>query len=209
MILHGENLIIKIDGTAIAAAKSCAVQIDCEQTKVSSPTDGEWEHYKPGRKSWSVTTSHLVTGLAQNVVMIGSVVQLSMHVSAPQGEVAGIPFGRRLEVDEILLQSAANPDAIIFDTNTNTFCAEVKNVDPLRPSVYMNNWTGRTQVYITPKVGAIYRDAEDTLWVWNGTTLVEVAELSGSAIVKTWQGTFSKNSLAQGQFSFQGNGPLK
>lgn len=60
MILQGKNLIVKADGSVIAAAKSCTLNIDCETIKVSSPTDGQWEHVIAGMKSWSVSTTHLL-----------------------------------------------------------------------------------------------------------------------------------------------------
>lgn len=60
MILQGKNLIVKANGDVIAAAKSCTLNIDCEIIKVSSPTDGQWEHIIAGMKSWSVSTTHLL-----------------------------------------------------------------------------------------------------------------------------------------------------
>ena len=60
MILQGKNLIVKADGSVIAAAKSCTLNIECDLIKVSSPTDGQWEHIIAGMKSWSVSTTHLL-----------------------------------------------------------------------------------------------------------------------------------------------------
>ena len=60
MILQGKNLIVRANGEVIAAAKSCTLNIDCEIIKVSSPTDGQWEHIIAGMKSWSVSTTHLL-----------------------------------------------------------------------------------------------------------------------------------------------------
>ena len=60
MILQGKNLIIVVNSSVIAAAKSCTLNVDCEKIKVSSPTDGQWEHVIAGMKSWSLSTSHLV-----------------------------------------------------------------------------------------------------------------------------------------------------
>lgn len=60
MILQGKNLIVKADGSVIAAAKSCTLNIECEIIEVSSPTDGQWKHIIAGMKSWSVSTSHLL-----------------------------------------------------------------------------------------------------------------------------------------------------
>lgn len=59
-MLQGRNLIIAINGSTIAAAKSCSVDVQADTIKVSSPTDGEWEHIIAGRKSWQVQTSHLM-----------------------------------------------------------------------------------------------------------------------------------------------------
>jgi hypothetical protein len=60
MILQGVNLIIKAGGVAIAAAKSANIKVQAKTIEVSSPTGGQWEHSIVGRKSWSVSTSHLV-----------------------------------------------------------------------------------------------------------------------------------------------------
>ena len=60
MILHGKNLIISANGSVIAGAKSCDIEVDCDTIPTSSPTDGQWEHRIVGRKSWKVSTSHLV-----------------------------------------------------------------------------------------------------------------------------------------------------
>ena len=60
MIYKGNDLIISIDGSALAAAKSCSVEVNAETIKVASPTDGAWEKSIVGRKSWSVSTSHLL-----------------------------------------------------------------------------------------------------------------------------------------------------
>ena len=63
MIYKGSDLIIMADGVALAASKSCSVDVNAEIIKTSSPTDGDWEHSIAGRKSWSVSTSHLLQGV--------------------------------------------------------------------------------------------------------------------------------------------------
>lgn len=60
MILQGRNLIIKLNGTAIAASKSCSINVTVKTTNVASATDGEWEHKIADRKSWSINTSYLL-----------------------------------------------------------------------------------------------------------------------------------------------------
>ena len=60
MILPGKNLIIEYDGEIIAGAKACTVKVNVGSHEVSSPTDGDWVHSIAGRKSWSISTSHIL-----------------------------------------------------------------------------------------------------------------------------------------------------
>lgn len=69
-MLQGRNLIIAVDGSTIAAAKSCSVDVQADTIKVSSPTDGAWEHIIAGRKSWQVQTSHLMPNAMQRYPVI-------------------------------------------------------------------------------------------------------------------------------------------
>lgn len=70
MILHGENLIISVDGSVLAASKSCNVDVDVDTIKVASPTDGAWEHSIAGRKSWKVTTNHLLPNIMSRYPLV-------------------------------------------------------------------------------------------------------------------------------------------
>ena len=60
-IVHGRNLIIFIDDVAIAANKSCSISIEGEAIEIASMTSAQWREFIAGRKSWSISTSHLVT----------------------------------------------------------------------------------------------------------------------------------------------------
>lgn len=60
MILHGDSLIIMLNGSVIAGAKTCRISVKANTNRVSSPTDGQWEHSIVGIKSWAVTADHLV-----------------------------------------------------------------------------------------------------------------------------------------------------
>ncbi len=80
MILHGENLIIKVNGTAIAAAKSCTVSVESNLIPTSSPLDGGWTHVIAGRNSWSVRTNHLLIDNAlSNIGTVGATVTIVME----------------------------------------------------------------------------------------------------------------------------------
>lgn len=63
--IKGNDLIISLNGTAIAAAKSCDIQTGCELKEISSPSSATYRAYKAGRKTWRVTVNFLVntTGL--------------------------------------------------------------------------------------------------------------------------------------------------
>ena len=79
-IIHGRQLIVKQNGTAIAVQKSCDIDVRCAGIPVSSPTQGQWENNIAGRKSWSMTCNTLVTALASNVSMVGQTVTISCNV---------------------------------------------------------------------------------------------------------------------------------
>jgi len=60
MIFKGSDLIISANGIALAASKSCTVDVDVDTQQVSSPANGDWRHYISKRKGWKIQTSHLL-----------------------------------------------------------------------------------------------------------------------------------------------------
>lgn len=60
MVLHGDSLIIMLNGSVIAGAKSCRINVKVGTNEVSSPTDGQWKHSIVALKSWSVSTDNLM-----------------------------------------------------------------------------------------------------------------------------------------------------
>lgn len=89
MIIHGRNLIVKIGNTAIAAAKSCDLQVDCDEIEVSSSDTYAWKEYVAGRKSWRVNTGHLVTAVATNAAKVGTIVTLTFQVGTTSDSLTG------------------------------------------------------------------------------------------------------------------------
>ena len=83
MAIHGRNLIIKVNGTAIAGAKSCEINIDGEEIETASPTQGTWREFIAGRKGWSVSCGHLLpatgTPLKSSAAMVNTVVTLTVE----------------------------------------------------------------------------------------------------------------------------------
>ena len=184
-------------GTAIAAAKSCDVNIQADLIKVSSPTDGGWEHSIAGRKSWSASCSHLVTQIADSAGMVGQTVTLTFQptsevvfsgtVSNPTVESGTPPFG----------------GSLVFDTTRKEFLYMYSPAPGV--TLYFQDFDGKPALI----VGAYYYNRTAAkCYRWDGTTMNEVQALTGSAIVKQWKGTFSQSNLAQGSYSFEGTGAL-
>lgn len=60
-MIHGNNLVIYMDGQAIAAAKSCDISLSADTIETASPTNGDYRSFIAGRKKWEVGVSYLVT----------------------------------------------------------------------------------------------------------------------------------------------------
>lgn len=82
-VIHGRNLIIKVNGTAIAGAKSCEINVEGEQIEVASPTTGTWKKFIASRKEWSVSCGHLLpasgTPLKSEAAMVNTTVTLTVQ----------------------------------------------------------------------------------------------------------------------------------
>ena len=77
MHLQGNNLIIYVDGVAVAAAKSCTVTM--EVGSIDTAGSGQTKASMPTVKDWSVKTSVLVTSLNGHFALNGKV-RLSVAV---------------------------------------------------------------------------------------------------------------------------------
>ena len=78
MAINGNSIIIKKDGVAIAACRSCKVSTECDTNEKSSPLQGQWREHLAGRKGWSVQCSYLIaaTSNLSDVLLSGSVVTI-------------------------------------------------------------------------------------------------------------------------------------
>jgi predicted secreted protein len=83
MVVHGKKLIITVGGSAIAGAKSCEINIQCDDFEIASAAQGKWREFLSGRKDWSVTCGHLLpasgTPLKSSAAMVGTKVTLSIQ----------------------------------------------------------------------------------------------------------------------------------
>ena len=59
-MIHGENLIVAVGGTPLAASKSCNVSKSQSFIEVAAPTAGRWESFVPQKLGWKITADCLM-----------------------------------------------------------------------------------------------------------------------------------------------------
>ena len=77
-MLKGNDIIILLDGTAIAACKSHRVASSCSTEEKASATQQKYREFLPGRTEWGVSVNKLITAVADidMVLLSGTVVTL-------------------------------------------------------------------------------------------------------------------------------------
>ena len=202
MIIHGRNLIIKAGGVAIAAAKSCDINVQCEEIETASPSTGEWRTAITGRKSWSISTNQLVTGIVRPIQMVGTSVSLDMGIEGS----LGLPFAGF--VDNVEVSEEGAYDSIVWDKTRKKFLFK-----------YTSHYTGEVHYHLTtsgpydmsgytsPSDGSMFHTPDNTVYTYYNENL-HVEKLTGNANVVTWRVTGTVGNLAQGSFQFNGNGAL-
>lgn len=60
MAKNGNDILVYMGGTPIAAARSAEVRVDGELLEVAAPDQGSWREFLAGRKEWDVTVGYLV-----------------------------------------------------------------------------------------------------------------------------------------------------
>lgn len=199
MIIHGRNLIIKADGAAIAASKSCDINVQCDEIQTASPSTGNWRTAILGRKSWSVTTNHLVMSIAGQYSLVGTDVSLDVCI---EGNI-GSPFNGFDENVNIQGTGTGEPITIFWDKTTKKFFGIFQTGPNTRSA--MNLGTGY-EAYTNPNEYDIFlRDGH--IYSWYDSDL-HAEKLTGMANVTTWRTQGTLGNLAQGSFQFKGNGPL-
>lgn len=78
-MIHGRNLIIYLNGTAIAACRDCELQIQADTIETSSATQDAWRTRIAGRKDWTVRASTLVSSITGPKNMVGTTVTLRLQ----------------------------------------------------------------------------------------------------------------------------------
>ena len=84
--MNGNNIIVLMDGVAIAAAKSCTITKRVEAIETANSADGRAKSYIPGLREWSVSVRALVTSMPDFFANPGQTVRLSIAVRDNNGE---------------------------------------------------------------------------------------------------------------------------
>lgn len=198
MILHGKNLIIKVDGAPLAAAKSCRLSINAERYEVANPSDGKWRRFIWGRMSWSIQTNHLVTSVSRSAQMTGTTVSIEVGLNG-----SGIPFGGFVNGVTITTGTySGTPGAIAWDKTNKQFLAVIYG-------------SGTTSYYAAWTNDEAYTDPSPyDLFTFNGITYtwfnddLSAEKLTGNADVLSWDCQGGVGNLATGAFELGGNGAL-
>lgn len=201
MILHGRNLIIKVGGVAIAAAKSCDINVQCEEIETASPSTGAWRTAITGRKSWSVTTNQLVTSLVRPLSMVGTTVGLSMEVEGEYGSHFD-EFVNNVNVED----AGASYDKIVWDKTRKKFLFKFASHYSGQTTYYLDFSPYDMSKYTSPSDGDTFNLNGQVYTYYNGDLHAE--KLTGTANVVAWRLQGTVGNLAQGSFQFNGNGAL-
>lgn len=67
-MVHGENLILSLNGIIVATSKTCELEFSQELIEAASPVCGADREYVPGKRGWTISAE----GLCQTMNYIGS-----------------------------------------------------------------------------------------------------------------------------------------
>lgn len=63
-MITGNTIQVYLDGTAIAASRSCKIHHQCDTVETASASSNTDREYIPGRTDWTITTTWLVVSAA-------------------------------------------------------------------------------------------------------------------------------------------------
>lgn len=83
-MIHGKNLMVLLNGTAVAASKTCTVNKKAGTIEISSPNSGSAREYVADRTTWDVTTGHLVEDFTAGLLSVGQTYTLTLSDGTSQ-----------------------------------------------------------------------------------------------------------------------------
>ena len=81
----GNNILVYLNGTAIAGTKVNEIQIDCETIEITNTSSAQWRKFVAGRKTWTVSTSFLVLASADIKKVLESGTIFTLQIRDRQG----------------------------------------------------------------------------------------------------------------------------
>lgn len=204
----GKNLILYSGGVAVAASKACSINVQCDLLEVSSPTTGAWRTFLADVKEWSVSCGVLV--MAESVVYSALSVGTSVEIDVqPLYDEIHTLTGFVAPGDQVMTDRAASAvNGIYMDAANGRFVTYLGTYNSTR--YFTTEWPNKEAWTVAPQQNATYRfpDASVAPFEWSGTAFAVIPRLKGDAIIQQWEASGAVGSLAQGTFSFKGNGAL-
>lgn len=204
----GKNLILYSGGVAVAASKACSINVQCELMEVSSPNTGAWRTFLAGMKEWSVSCAVLV--MAESVVSSALSVGASVEIDVqPLYDEIHTLTGFVAPGDQVLTDTPASAvNGIYMDAAGGRFVTYLGSYGGAR--YFSTEWPNKEAWTVAPHQHVTYRfpDASVAPYEWSGTAFAVIPRLRGDAIIQQWEASGAVGSLAQGAFSFKGNGAL-
>lgn len=84
VVLHGEQIKVYMNGSAVALSKSCDIEVSCDTEEVASPTSSNWREFLAGRKDWNINVSVLLSSVSTLVTAVGNTVTLTFGTQPDQ-----------------------------------------------------------------------------------------------------------------------------
>lgn len=82
--IHGKDMVVTVDGKSVAGAVDCQLTISVGTRRVASPTTRRYADNMARRKSWQVTTSHLLN--LDNQIEVTSLIGKKVHVTMKKSQ---------------------------------------------------------------------------------------------------------------------------
>ena len=211
-VIKGNDLILSLDGAAIAAAKSCDIKIDTDAQEVANATSGQWRKYMLGRSGWNITSGGLLTSLTNARRLQRSTVAVTVKTRGHYG----MPFDEIVDNPE--LDDGEEPAEsyrwIAWDTTRKIFLAVIRTTRPAQVFYYSYySWPG-SEKYSAPTEGDLFtffdptiEGDEGTVYRYTNGDLVP-EKLTGTALVTGCQITATRGTLAQCSITLLGSGEL-
>lgn len=141
--LQGRDLIVAVDNVAVAAAKSCTLNVEVDTIEIARHNTQNWKEFTTGLKEWKVSTSQILESQQGSTGVIEVMSTSHNGVDSPSAEVniVGNKYtisGRGITLFYVKYNSAMNTYTVSNPTTYDTYdnpslCQDIYN-ELLQPS---------------------------------------------------------------------------